>query len=594
MLTARGFWFFVTCFTILAMAIILAAHTLSLTAATLLIWFVGHWLLFQMRVHLSINRLTLERSIATARGEVDSVWARQRIEITVALHSSSWLDVPYLVMTDRLPTLARLKQGTLRIDGPLADNTPMQLTYAIDCPAPGWLRFYGVKVLMTDQQGFFTYSTFVRDDTTCRVLPMLNVDKSHSTFVKQHNALPLVGTHRHARAGSSSELLDLRDYLPGDPPKLIAWKVSARRDRLITRIFESEVPIRCTIFLDTSHSVRVGPVGETALSRLTELTAGIAQANTAERDLTGLCLFDSHEAGGTMKPGRGAKHLFQMLGLLTDVAGLIPHTRRTTVRELIPVAYALARDLYPELLDSDVNTFPWWLPFWSPQPKWTIPPGAPRVRGRFSPAYHREYRQRKQLSAILAVRYNLGEGGLALLLENDERSIHYLQRFLVEHQIAFPFTHFDADGRYLLSSPSKAKVLAKALLRNILHAKDNELYVLCVDLLEATDDLAELERAVCLAKAKHHQVVAICPWPPGVDIPGTPPPPLTDLALSERDHADRVLQRLVTHRFHEAFAEVRRRLGRVGIPVICAAERDTVRQILQRIQRLRAPQRSMR
>ena len=137
-------------------------------------------------------------------------------------------------------------------------------------------------------------------------------------------------------------------------------------------------------------------------------------------------------------------------------------------------------------------------------------------------------------------------------------------------------------------------MLAQQLLRNILHANDNELFVLCVDLLEATDDLGDLERAVCLAKAKHHQVVAICPWPPGVDIPGTSPPPLADDSLTEREQMDRVLQRLVTNRFHEAFAEVRRRLGRIGVHVICAAEGDTVRQILQRIQRLRAPQRSMR
>ncbi len=593
MLTARGFWFFVICFTILAMAIILAAHALTLVVSTALIWFLTHWALFQLRVNLSLNSLSVERTISTNRGEVDSVWARQRIEITVALHLDSWLDLPYLVVTDRLPALARLKEGTLRVDGSLSGDTPMEIAYAIECPAPGWLRFDGVKIVMTDQQGFFTYSTFVRDDTACRVLPVMNVDKAHSTFVKQHNALPLVGTHRHARAGSSSELLDLRDYLPGDPPKMIAWKVSARRDRLITREFESEVPIRCTIFLDTSHSVRVGPVGETALSRLTELAAGIAQANNAERDLTGLCLFDSREVCSMVKPGRGAKHLFQMLGMLTDAAGLIPHSAHTTVQELVPVAFGLACDLYPELLDKDVNYFPWWLPFWSPQPRWTIPPGSPRVRGRLSPAYHREYRQRKQLSAILAVRYNLGEGGLAVLLEDDERCIHFLQRFLVEHQVAFPFRHFDDDGQYLFGSPAKAKILAQVLLRSILHAKDNELYVLCVDLLEATDDLAELERAVCLAKAKHHQVVAICPWPVGVDVPGTPAKPLGDLLLAETDPMDHVVQRLVTNRFHEAFAEVKRKLGRVGVPVICAAERDTVRQILQRMQRLRAPQRSV-
>src|SRR5439155_22878703 len=117
----------------------------------------------------------------------------------------------------------------------------------------------------------------------------------------------------------------LRDYLPGDPPKTIAWKVSARRDRLITKEFESEVPVRCTLFVDISHSVRVGPPpltlpsppaeggegrmsltlppppaeggegrvrGRNALASLVEISAAVAQANAGVRDLTGIGLFD--------------------------------------------------------------------------------------------------------------------------------------------------------------------------------------------------------------------------------------------------------------------------------------------------------------
>src|SRR5207302_354096 len=65
------------------------------------------------------------------------------------------------------------------------------------------------------------------------------------------------GMHRLYRPGSGSELLDLRDYQPGDPPRTIAWKVSARRDKLITKELEREVPVRCTLLLDTSRSVLV-------------------------------------------------------------------------------------------------------------------------------------------------------------------------------------------------------------------------------------------------------------------------------------------------------------------------------------------------
>jgi len=116
----------------------------------------------------------------------------------------------------------------------------------------------------------------------------------------------------------SSELLDLRDYIPGDPPKTIAWKVSARRDRLITKEFESEVPIRCTLFVDTSQSVRIGAPGSNALARIVEISAAVAQASAGVRDLTGLCLFDGHRTVRYLRPARGARHLVQVLNLLTD------------------------------------------------------------------------------------------------------------------------------------------------------------------------------------------------------------------------------------------------------------------------------------
>src|SRR5205823_2370308 len=140
------------------------------------------------------------------------------------------------------------------------------------------------------------------------------------------------------------------------------------------------------------------------------------------------------------------------LGKLTDVAGLIASTPYARVRDLLPIAYGLAQDVYPDWLDRDINHFPAWLPFWAPQPRWTVPPGAIRA-SRWSPTYHRLYRWRKELSAILSVRYDLGPGGLALLLEDDEQCIRYLQRFLTEHQIAYPFSLYDDEGRYLFAAP---------------------------------------------------------------------------------------------------------------------------------------------
>ena len=98
------------------------------------------------------------------------------------------------------------------------------------------------------------FETFLRRPVGLAVLPKLVDAEARQRATKRFNLLPPPGIHRLRRPGSGSELLDLRDYRPGDPPKRIAWKASARRDKLITRELESEVPIRCTLFVDASDA----------------------------------------------------------------------------------------------------------------------------------------------------------------------------------------------------------------------------------------------------------------------------------------------------------------------------------------------------
>src|SRR5207244_8066975 len=129
--------------------------------------------------------------------------------------------------------------------------------------------------------------------------------------------------------------------MPGDPPRTIAWKPSARRDRLITKEFENEVPLRCPLFVDISHSVRIGPVGRNALARLVEICAAVAQASAGVRDLTGICLFDDERVTVLKRPARGARHLIELLNLLADASSLAPATGAARLGVLVPLAHAL-------------------------------------------------------------------------------------------------------------------------------------------------------------------------------------------------------------------------------------------------------------
>jgi hypothetical protein len=134
-------------------------------------------------------------------------------------------------------------------------------------------------------------------------------------------------------------------------------------------------------------------------------------------------------------------------------------------------------------------------------------------------------------------------------------------------------------------------VLARALLSAVGKGHDNELFVLMADLLELDDRLGPLLRAVKVALARHHQVVLICPWPPGVPLPGEEPRSPVQPAGHPRPASVAallpVLDEAATRRFHGAYRRLRLTFARLGVPVVCAAARDPVRLILDRMDRLR-------
>jgi uncharacterized protein (DUF58 family) len=645
MLTARGWMFFLAILGTLALGLVLETATLILVGLTLLVWFLGAWLLFAVRLRLLSRSLRVEREVWDERGPIASLWAQSSFGVRVRLYQDRHGPAPYVRVRERVPFNLQLVSGSTREDGLPAPGKPLTLRYEVFCPAPGLVRFEGLSILVADLQGFFFHALAVADVRFYRILPPLADVHGHIPVPKRHNLLPLLGTHRLRRPGTGSELLDLRDYLPGDPPKTIAWKASARRDRLMTKVFESEIPVRCTLFVDTSNSVRVGTAGSNALARLAEIGAAVAQASTAVRDLTGLCLFDEHTTR-VAAPARTARHLVHLFHLLAEAAALAPSTGEVTVDRLLPLAYALAREIYPQDLDAEVNHFPWWLGWLSPQPAYTLRVAPLRSAGwplwplnalrrgaryvglslrqailaRVSPRRRTQYRWRKQLAALLSVRYGLAPGGLALLLEDDERCAWYLQRFLADHHVPYELPFYDEQGRYLFAAPGKAEVLAGALLRAVRRGRDNELFVLLADFLEIVDHLGPVLAAVKVARARHHQLIVVCPWPPGVPPPsrttlgvrreawgvrreasgvgtGTPHTSrLTPHAPRPTPHASaagqRAALRLTTaQRFDLAFHQVRGAFARLGVPVVCARDVDAVALILSLLERLRVQER---
>ena len=275
----------------------------ALIGVTLLAWFVYEWAAFHTRSNAAISRLRVTRHVLQGGREVPMVWAGIAFEVRVDdREPQPQSGFRSLVLEDRPAVATEAVSGSDRLFASIPAGGQVEIVYTLKAPSPGVLRFEGVRVRVADLHGFFYRRLFLRDPIEFLVLPPLADDEGRQRATKRFNTLPPPGIHRLRRPGSGSELLDLRDYRAGDPPKMIAWKASARRDRLITKEFENDVPVRCVLFLDTSEGVRLGPPGNTLLTRMAGVAAAVAQASAANRDLVGLTTFDEYEAKG-MAPG---------------------------------------------------------------------------------------------------------------------------------------------------------------------------------------------------------------------------------------------------------------------------------------------------
>ena len=128
--------------------------------------------------------------------------------------------------------------------------------------------------------------------------------------------------------------------------------------------------------------------------------------------------------------------------------------------------------------------------------------------------------------------------------------------------------------------------MARALTRAIGRGHDNELFVILADLLELDEHLSPLLKAVRVARARHHHVMIVCPWPASAPIRRRTAPTLPPADAEP----EQLLHYAAEVRALRAWQAVRRAFGRLGVPVLRATEHETPRLILHRLEELRALQ----
>jgi uncharacterized protein (DUF58 family) len=122
----------------------------------------------------------------------------------------------------------------------------------------------------------------------------------------------VAGLHKSPYKGFSVEFAEHRQYMPGDPPKTIDWKVYGKSDRFYVKEFEEETNLRAHLVLDGSASMGFTSGGISKFDYSRYLAAALAYLMIRQQDSVGLLLFDASIR--RFIPARSAaKHLHVLL-----------------------------------------------------------------------------------------------------------------------------------------------------------------------------------------------------------------------------------------------------------------------------------------
>ena len=136
-----------------------------------------------------------------------------------------------------------------------------------------------------------------------------------------HNRLTEVGVKRIRRVGQSMEFEQIRPYVPGDDPRNINWKATARRagtgaaDALVVNHFQDERAQQVYCLIDKGRVMRMPFDGLSLLDYAINATLVVSNIALLKHDKAGLLTF-SNRPGATLAADRRPGHLLKLLEIL--------------------------------------------------------------------------------------------------------------------------------------------------------------------------------------------------------------------------------------------------------------------------------------
>jgi uncharacterized protein (DUF58 family) len=218
----------------------------------------------------------------------------------------------------------------------LAPGERRHLEVAVGASRWGGHLVGGARVRATDTIGAVWFFGLAEAGAGLRVLPAIERLRRLAAPARTQSA---VGPRRSRARGEGLELAEVRPWVPGDHPRRLHWRATARRGAPYVAARHPERSADVLIFVDTFADLP-GPQGS-ALTLAVRAAAGLADAHLRARDRVGVVTF-----GGVvhwLAPGSGVHHALRITDALATSEIVMSYVARQV--GVVPPAVLPARAL---------------------------------------------------------------------------------------------------------------------------------------------------------------------------------------------------------------------------------------------------------
>lgn len=195
-------------------------------------------------IHSLITLIRLDGKVMVPK---ESFYRGDDVDITYLVYNRSPFLIPYIIIDSKVHSTLSRHESKLATS--LAGGDSYRHNETINLSKRGFFDLGEIEVTISDIFRIFKFKKKISSQASLLVYPKIIELSSFTTSSSQHQG-ELVS--RDGKFEDRSRINTLRDYVEGDNIKSIHWKLTAKKDEPIIKIFDNRVDSSIAVFLDNS------------------------------------------------------------------------------------------------------------------------------------------------------------------------------------------------------------------------------------------------------------------------------------------------------------------------------------------------------